>query len=164
MCNSYSSQLCFIYAGKSGSHFKSRGRPQCLMSHEYGHLFLIVINKFLAYFHKLFVALLTLHELGGTRSWVISPAWTQNLWISVPEYKSHKHTAKSTPPETRWDFSYRWCRWWGYNRQFTRPACPNSSWCGGQSVTVIKRKNTIHEHSCQEQLSQTNDELQSKWK
>lgn len=49
---------------------------------------------------------LTLHEFGGTRSCVISPACTQNLCSRDPLYKSHKQTAKSTPPESKWALSY----------------------------------------------------------
>lgn len=56
---------------------------------------------------------LTLQLLGGTKSWVISPACTQNLCRSVPEYKSHKQTAKSTPPETKKFLSYLECWLWG---------------------------------------------------
>jgi len=53
------------------------------------------------------------HVFGGTRSCVISPAWTQNLCNNVPAYKSHKQIAKSTPPDNKWDLSYLGCIWCG---------------------------------------------------
>lgn len=49
---------------------------------------------------------LTLHEFGGTRSCVISPAWTQKRCNKVPLYKSQRQTAKSTPPDSKCDLSY----------------------------------------------------------
>lgn len=54
---------------------------------------------------------LTLHEFGGTRSCVISPACTQKRCNNVPLYKSHKHTAKSTPPDSKCDLSYLSIGW-----------------------------------------------------
>lgn len=57
-------------------------------------------------------ARLTLHEFGGTSSCVISPACTQNRCSNEPLYKSHKQTAKSTPPESRWDLSYLQVKKW----------------------------------------------------
>lgn len=42
-----------------------------------------------------------LHVLGGTSSCVISPACTQNRCSSWPLYRSHRQTAKSTPPDSR---------------------------------------------------------------
>lgn len=79
------------------------------------------------YFQILFFILLTLQLFGGTKSCVISPACTQNRCNSVPANKSHKHTAKSTPPDTKWFLSYLECSLCGYNKQFTRPPCPVST-------------------------------------
>lgn len=49
---------------------------------------------------------LTLHAFGGTSSCVISPACTQKRCNSAPLYRSHRQTAKSTPPESRCALSY----------------------------------------------------------
>lgn len=49
---------------------------------------------------------LTLQEFGGTKSCVISPAWTQKRCNNAPLYRSHKQTAKSTPPESKCALSY----------------------------------------------------------
>lgn len=51
-------------------------------------------------------SILTLHEFGGTSNWVISPACTQKRCNNVPLYKSHRQTAKSTPPDSKCDLSY----------------------------------------------------------
>lgn len=104
---------------------------------------------------KMICKYLTLHEFGGTNSCVISPAWTQNRCNNAPLYRSHKQTAKSTPPESRCDLSYlkrklQWKFWNGnskyfikciylgcandgHNKQLTLPRCPERIWWGGHS-------------------------------
>lgn len=112
-------------------------------------------------------SILTLHEFGGTSNCVISPACTQNRCNNVPLYKSHKQTAKSTPPDNKCDLSYlkankrrhsKWDCWLhllsysmkvvnylgcandGHSKQLTRPRCADKIWCAGHSTKMHQTK------------------------